>query len=255
MISFTKTVGLINITAKRFARRKVVLQSWPNDWVPFHWSRPEKVPGYRTSIDLVPFELPKIEDIQPEFSCSEELKKLSPSDPVRKIFSCDHAPPGKMTQIAITKQLTPLGLIHEVDHHNSREAKIIHLTVKMRKLMDVIDSREMTRARTRMTANSIKYRRLRYLMQLKDLHRDRYERILQLLQIEPEKNLINVEPEKPYRKVQMRRMAAEYSHDIKEKKVADFVDSLAEEKARFVEYKKKTEDWFKEQEKIFGVTV
>lgn len=248
----------LNFTPKRFARRKIVIKSWPNDWVPFHWSRPEFVPGYYRGGDLVDLGSPSKEDILPDFRNSEQLQKLDPEEPARKVFSADHGKVSQFNKAKVHEHMKKLGLIHEVDYQNSLESKIISLTYTYRHLVSKIKNSGEDNTYTghiRTIANKTTNRRFRYLCNLKELHTERYERIIEALKIEPKKNPINFQTKPVHRKVQMRELAINYSVNLKEKKVEEFMKSLEKEQAEFKEKKKSTLEWIEEQEKKLGFTV
>lgn len=247
----------VNIISKRY-RKRPNLKSWPNDWVPFHWSRPVAVPGYYNSGDLKDIEDPDPEQLHPDFRASNELKQLEPQHPLRKMFSLDHSKKGQQSKALVEEYTQGLGVIHKVDYVNSLEAKIINLTFTLRHYQVTIESLGETnkyRNYLRTAANSVKNRRYRYLCELKELHTGRYERITKALAIEPKNNLINVIEHRPYRKIQMRLLAQEYAIDLKEKKVEEFMLSLEKEKAEFENYKQETLKWIEEQETKLGMTV
>lgn len=247
-----------NLTAKRFIRKKIILKSWPNDWVPFHWSRPEQVPGYYGAGDLVGLGEAQKSDILGDYRNSKNLLDLEPDDPARKIFSSDHGKISQFEKGKVNDHLKELGLVHQVDHSNSLEAKITTLTYSYRHLLARIEASGLDNNYTghiRTIANRAKYRRYRYLCELKEQHVERFERIIKALQIEPQENLINSTYEPPFRKVQMRRLAIKYSRDLKEKKVDEFMNSLKKEQAEFEKEKKETLKWIEEQEQKLGITV
>lgn len=251
LFSSLPKIGL-NITAKRFARKKINLKSWPNDWVPFHWTRPVPEIGYYDSADLVDLKDPEKEDLQDDVRMSKELKKLDPDDPLRKMFSLNHARRSRHNKAYVNEHYRSMGLIHEVDYTNSLEAKIVNLTFALRQIYEKIRSKgedNRWNGHDRLTANSIKYRRQRYLSDLQELHRDRYNRLVQALDIEPKDIIINMVIPKPYRKIQMRKLALEYAQELKEKKVDDFMKSIEEEKKEFEVYKSVTLKWIEEAEK------
>lgn len=244
-------IGL-NIVTKRFIRKKVILKSWPNDWVPFHWTRPVKEIGYYNSGDLVDLNEPEEEDLQNDARMSRELKSLDTDDPLRKMFSLSHARRSRHNKAFVKEHLEKLGLIHEVDYSNSLEAKIISLTFSLRQLQEAVRTKgedNRFNAHTRRAANSCKYRRNRYLNELREMHLERYNRMVEALDIEHTEVRFNVELEPLYRKVQMRRLALEYARDLKEKKVEEFMQSIEKEKLDFQKYKEDTLKWIEEAEK------
>lgn len=234
------------------------MKSWPNDWVPFHWSRPEKKRGYYDDRDLVGPREPPLDELRPKYRCSDKLINLDVNNPIRRVFSSDHARNRDKTNETIQELIREIGLVHEVDFANSLEAKIINLTIKYRGLVEEVkrtgdDNR--FRGSLRIVTNSVKYRRLRYLCDLKEQHEDRYKRIIEKLKIDPVDNKINVPYERPYRKIQMRRLALEYAQNLKEEKVENYLKSLEEEKQKFEIEKQETLKWIKEQEEKLGITV
>lgn len=241
---------------KRYYRKKkVALKSWPNDWVPFHWSRPEKKLGYIDEKDMEPHKSPNVDEIRPMYRSSDRLKELDVDNPVRKLFSIDHARIRDQTSDKIKDETTNLGLVHLVDFENSLEAKIIRLTYKLRRILVDIErhgpySNKNTTARA--IANVLKYRRIRYLNDLREIHSDRYSRLVDKLNIEPSEKKINVPYEKPFRKVQMRKIAIEYAQELMEKKVEDYLIALEREKEEFEKEKQETMKWIKEQEEKLG---
>lgn len=248
----------INLVSKRFIRKKINLKSWPNDWVPFVWKRPEETPGYFESGDLVDLGQASPEDLLPDVRKSLELRKLDPDDPLRKIFSLNHGKVSNLTKALVTDQYKRLGLIHEIDYINSREARIVNLTYALRHVQGKIRAdgeNHRYQSHTRCRANDIKNLRYRYLCELKEMHVDRYEQLIKTLQIEPKNNLINVPYEPPHRKRQMRLLAIQYARDIKEKKVDEFIASLEQEKLEFEKEKEETLRWIQEQENKLGITI
>lgn len=249
----------LNLTSKRFVRKKVILKSWPNDWVPFHWKRPEKVPGYLNAGDLVDLPQPSQEDIQVNVRNSQEIAKLSVDDPKRKIFSLDHARRSHHNKALVDHHMRRLGLIHEVEYNNSLEAQIINNTFALRHAYEMIKTSGGTdgrfNAHHRQFANDVKYRRYRLLCDLKELHMDRWQRLIKELDIEPPENKINVKFVRPFRKKQMRLLAESYARDMKEKKVEEYMKALEKEKVEFEEEKKETLKWIEEKEKQLGITV
>lgn len=217
-----------------------------------------KVPGYFGSGDLVDFVDPDPGDIHPDFSNSTELKKLDVNHPIRKIFSLKHARKSQQNKALVKQYTNKLGVIHNVDYSNSLEAKIINLTFSLRHVQAELTARVdniISGDQRKTIANSLKGRRYRYLCELKELHSDRYERIIKALSIEPKNNLINVKYHRPYRKIQLRLLAIQYSRDLIEKKVEDFLASLEAEKAQFQQDRAETLKWIEEQEKKLGMTV
>lgn len=248
----------INLLSKRYIRKRINFKSWPNDWVPFHWSRPETIPGYMSITDLERVRVPEIGELRPQYLSSEKLKKLDPNDPVRKIFSMDHASLKSQTDLTIQQAYKEFGLYHEIDFDNSLEAKIIRLTFKLRGTLADLEYKGYDNPRTgriRSAANAYKNRRKRYLNELKEQHAERYKHIIDKLNIEPEENPINVPRQFPFRKFQMRRMANEYAMELKGKKVEEFMKSLEQDKANFEVEKQETLKWIEEQEKKLNAIV
>lgn len=257
IFSFVPKVSL-NVVTKRFMRKRPALKSWPNDWVPFHWSRPTKVHGSLDTGDLEEVLRPASSEVQSHLRQSEELRKLDVNDPARKIFSLDHERPYLQTMDRINRKIEEMGLVHLVDYPNSLEAKIVTLTHRLRFFQDAIKSKSLNdnfSGHLRTIASNCHTRRYRYLTDLKELHYDRYKKILEELKIEPKENKINVKYERPYRKKQMRRLAIEYSIDIKEKKVEEFMKSLEVEKKNFEVEKEETLRWIADKEKELGFNV
>lgn len=251
ILSSLPKVGL-NIVTKRFIKKKINMKSWPNDWVPFHWTRPVPVPGYYETGDLVDFKDPDVEDLQEDVRMSTELRDLDPDDPLRKIFSLGHARRSRHNKTFVNDHLRQLGLFHEVDFKNSMEAKIVNLTFSLRHVQECVRTKgedNRFNGHVRKLANSIAWRRWRYLCALKDQHYDRYKRIIDLLDIEDKDNPINVERLPPYRKIQMRKLALDYAQNLKEKKVEDFMKSIDDEKKNFEAYKVDTLKWIEKAEK------
>lgn len=249
----------LNFASKRYIRRKTNLKAWPNDWVPFHWSRPEKVPGYLNAGDLVDLKTPDKEDLQVDVRNSQELRKLSLDNPIRKIFSLDHARRSHHNKAYVFENVNKLGIIHDIEYTNSLEARIINNTFAYRQVVESFGPTGKHNMRynghLRMRANTIKYRRYRQLCELKELHADRWARLIKTLNIEPEENLINVKYYRPYRKIQMRLLAQKYARDLREKKVEEYLAKLEKEKIEFEKEKKETMAWIEEQEKKLGMTV
>lgn len=262
-ISTSKILNLaprvnLNVVNCRFSRRRPPLKSWPNDWVPFHWSRPVKIHGALDTGDLEATQRPRKDEVKHEYRQSEELKKLKLDDPIRKLLSEDHAALYRQTSNKAQRQIENLGLIHDVDYPNSLEAKIITLTHRVRYFQDAFNSKELDDRYTghlRTIAANSHQRRYRYLTDLKELHQERYQRVIKDLNIEPKENKINVKYERPYRKKQMRRLAIEYSRDLREKKVEEFLKSLEKEKKEFELEKEETLRWISEKEKELGYSV
>lgn len=242
-----------NLVIKRFKRNPKVLKAWPNDWVPFVWNRPETVQGYFDTGDLVKLEQPDNNKPRPDARVSRRLRELDKEDPLKKLFSLEHTKRTQHLKSFVIEQTQKLGLIHSFDYTNSLEAKIINLTYTLRELQERINYTGGTDGRyngpLRSKANGVHHRRYRYLCELKELHRDRYDRIVKTLDLEPKENLINVPFIRPFRKKQMRRLAIEYCIKLKEKKVEDFMQSLEKEKQDFEEYKIETMKWIEEEEK------
>lgn len=244
---------MLNLIIKRFIRAgKKPLKSWPNDWVPFHWSRPEPEPGYYNAGDLVDLGAPKLDDLIPDAKVSDELKQLDKDDPVRKLFSVDHGKRSHFNKTLVHEHLKNFGLYHIVDYPNSMEAKIVSLTFSLRQLQEKIKLQgedHRYNNHVRMMANNAKYRRYRYLCRLKELHQERFERIIKALDIQPPDNPINVPFIRPYRKKQMRRIALEYARDLKERKVEEFIKSIKKEQEEFKKEKEETLKWIEEATK------
>lgn len=250
----------INLTAKRYTRKKrMPMKAWPNDWVPFVWNRPVKVPSYFNTGDLRDLGQPEKDELPPELGLSSELKSLNPDNELRKLFSLDHAKRShynKTREFALTQKM---GLIHQVDYCNSLEAKITKLTHALRHVVALVKEGNVSRSGfigyQKQRATAIMGRRYRYLCELQELHKDRFHKIIKELDIEPKDNLINLETEMPYRKIQMRRLAINYARDMKDKKVEDFMASLDEEKVNFEKEKQETLKWIAEKEKELGMIV
>lgn len=247
----------INLITRRYRKVHKYYKSWPNDWVPFVWNRPVKTPGYLGSGDLVQLETPPEESLHPDFRASKELKSLSIDHPMRKMFSLQHSNFVQLNKIYAQQFIDNLGVIHHVDFSNSLEAKIASLTFSLRQIQDKVirEGETMFTMHERQIANSLKYRRYRYLCDLKELHSDRYNRIIKALKIDPPENKINVEFHRPYRKIQMRRLAQKYARDLKEKKVEEFLKNLEKEKSEFQQYKEETLKWIEEKEAELGMSI
>lgn len=254
MFSF-KSSNLINFIPKRFIRKPHYLKSWPNDWVPFHWSRPETIPGYKITGDLETIRQPSEVEMHPKYKNSAKLTDLGEQDPIKKTFSLDHASKRERIRSYQSELYKERGLIHELDFSNSLEAKIINLTIKLRGCLaeiEYIGPKERRGSQLRTIANSMRNRRHRYLCELKEIHSDRHKGICEKLNIEHIDNPINVPYYEPFRKVQMRRLALEYAANLKEKKVEEYIRSLETEKEKFEAEKEETLRWIAEQEKILS---
>lgn len=245
----------INLVSRRYSRRKSNYKFWPNDWVPFHWSRPEKKPGWHNPEDLVPLENPKPDQLQTEVRYSDELRQLGVDNPLRKIYSLDHAKRSQHNKSQVESYMRELGLVHEVDYTNSLEAKIINLTFTLRQMIENVETTQTNQdgrfnGHIRDAAHRVKNRRYRYLCDLKELHSERYQRIIEALKLEPKENKINVPYVRPWRKKQLRALTIEYSKDMVEKKVDEFMKSIEIEKKNFEKEKQETLRWIEEQEKL-----
>lgn len=249
----SKLANSINFVSKRNVRKPSYYKSWPNDWVPFHWSRPETIPGYKITGDLEPIRQPTEDELYPKYKNSHKLNNLDPNDPIKRTFSLDHATKRDRNKSYRSELYKERGLIHELDFSNSLEAKIISLTMRLRGCLAEIEYKGADDSKSstlRTIANAMKNRRHKYLCELKRVHSERHEAILERLNIEQIDNPINVPYHEPYRKVQMKRLALEYAADLKEKKVEEYIRSLEIEKEKFKCEKEETLRWIAEQEKI-----
>lgn len=245
----------INYIPRRFVRKPTYFKSWPNDWVPFHWSRPETIPGYKLSGDLEKIRQPTREESHPKYKNSDRLNKLPDGDPIKRMFSLDHASKRDMSRTYRSELIKERGLIHDLDFSNSFEAKIISLTISLRGCyaeIDRIGPDDQRSSRYRLAANSFLYRRHKYLCALKKIHSERWKAILERLKIEPRDNPINVPFYEPFRKLQMRKLAIEYASALKEKKVEQFIQSLETEKEKFKKEKEETLKWIEAQERALS---
>lgn len=256
---FPNIVKAFNFTSKRFVNRHPKpLKSWPNDWVPFYWERPQFIKGFLKGGDLEELGHPQSKDLFRDARHSQIIKELEPTNPARQIHSLDHGTRYDYIKQKTADHLNKMGLIHEIDFSNSREAKIVSLTFLIRGRIEIIQRKGLEDSMTnwiRTVCNSLVYRRHRYLCELKEIHSGRYKKLIKSLKIQPPDNPINVPYLRPYRKKQMRKLTIDYCRDLKEKKVAEYLKSLEKEKEEFEKEKQETLQWIDEQEKFLGITV
>lgn len=250
---------LILCSSKRFVGRKApTYKSWPNDWVPFHWSRPEQIPGFFRGGDLVDHTITEKDTLKNSAKHSVKLAELDPDDPLRRIYTVNSGTSSDLFEHNVNSIMKKLGIIHEVDLKNSREAKIIRLTFKIRQHVDLIKRKGLEHEQSkeiRTICNALVNRRYRNLCELKEIHSERHTNLLKALQINPPDNPINIPYVRPFRKTQMRHLTKEYCKNLRKQKIEEYIKSLEGEKEKFEKEKAETMKWIQEQEKFLGITV
>lgn len=238
-------------------RRLVTLKSWPNDWLPFYWSRPEKIPGYFKTGDALGLGHVEPTDLRPSYKLSQKLNQLPQDDWIRRIYTDDFASRRDIMNGRIEENLKKLGLFHSQDLNNSMEGKIVFLTWKTRYFQDILrqskcnDRLKYLRTKCNSTAN----KRNKLIKLLREQHEERCDALCKALEIDYDSPQIGTPFQRIERKRELRRLVVEYCQNLKEQKVEEYIKSIEDEKEKFEHEKQETLKWIKEQEELLGISV
>ncbi|XP_053214117.1 uncharacterized protein LOC128397412 [Panonychus citri] len=234
---------LVNFNQNRNMR---VWKTWPNNWIPFDWKKPEPQPGFFESGDrkegLDKFDL---DQIKPNLKNLEILKNAPES--VKKLYTLRFARRRELKILQNSLYESNLPIRRRLLDKNEYERKVIRLTVAIRHIRDVIRNESQNSAGHKNLVSRYINKRYKFLVELYKIDRESCQMLCDKLEIDFKVPLPYYWPY-PFleRKRTIRETCETYCKDIKKKKLDEYKEILNQEdqicrgKARKLEWIEKT---------------
>lgn len=137
----------------------------------------------------------------------------------------------------------------------SHEYRIAHFTSIIRQLQEAVRYSQRNDVAAKVTINSFKLKRHRFLNELYRINRERYNNVINTLSIKHEKTVPGV-PQNPRlsRKGVLRSLTAEYCEHIRKEKLEAYHEELKKQQPLFEAEKEKTSKWIEEMKQKYEIT-
>lgn len=234
------------IITKRFVRSGR-WKSWPNDWLPFTWKRPEQQPGYFDTGDTVEgIPAPKKEDFVNHATqlAVQECKSMNLSEEILRLFTNEFAKRQQKVHCKIEQNV--YGLSGGLDS-TTLAGGIVRMTYRIRNSRDNI-RKHPNDVLSKIMTNWWSGKRLKRLVQLYKMDRQEFDRIVKELQLDlPQFGYDHKLFERIERKRELRRLTDEYCAKIKKERLEAYEKELKAEQQAFLRRKAETEQWIESE--------
>ena len=227
---------------------------WPTNWLPFTWDFPEKPIAIFDTGDHEE----KVEDyLNTDKTYKKGYEFLADRDDipesVKFLFRLSNARRNEITAY-INEDRT--GKVRRNPYDRvSHEYRIARFTSIIRQLQEAVRYNQPNDVAAKVTINSFKLKRHRFLNELYRMNRERYNIIVDALNIKHEKTVPGV-PQNPRlsRKGVLRSLTAEYCENIRKQKLEAYHEELKKQQPLFEAEKEKTLKWIEEMKQKYEIT-
>jgi hypothetical protein len=231
---------------RRFVR-KGNWKTWPNDWLPFTWKRPEQQPGYFDTGDLVEgIDKPNKQN-PANYATQQALKEcesLNLSEEVTRMFTNEFVSRKKLVDRHV--QDKTLKVSGNLDR-TTLAGSIVRMTYRIRNSRHVIRSTPND-VLSKVSTNWWNGKRMKRLIDLYKFDRAEFERLVQELRLDlPEFVLNGKMYQRIERKRELRRLTDEYCAKLKSDKLAEYEQQLKSKQEEFLRRKAETNKWIESE--------
>ena len=229
-------------------------RTWPNDWLPFQWQKPELSPGYFESGDKKEgLDKVDLDQLKPMLKDLKILEKAPES--VRKMYTLRFARRKELKILQNEEYTRSLPIRRRYLDHDGYEKKVIRLTNTIRHMRKIIREEAPNSAGHKIAVSRFINKRYKFLCELYRMDRETCNMLCEKLEID-------FKPPIPYhwpypfleRKRTIRETCEKYCKDLKQKKIDEYRKKLEEEQIKFKEEKEKTLQWINQTMSEFKIT-